>query len=90
MSMNAEYYTIIGYDLTNLRNRLYTNEFIENEEVRNKWECFQIKGNIQLFPDYFSDYHLYFGYIVSANDEYDDFESAAIDCLEIENKMCNG
>lgn len=72
MSMNRYDYVIVGYDFTPLRDALYTEEWAENEENIDKWESYQSKGNIQVFSDPCSGRHLYFGYILSVNDEYED------------------
>ena len=78
MSMEANYYTIAGYDLTPFRDEIYTEEWAENEENIDRWENRQRKGEIQLFSDPCSGNHLYFGYILSTNNEFDEFEPMRI------------
>lgn len=68
MSMTKHNYVIAGYDLTALKDTLITEEWMENPD-NEQYYCNQKKGEIQLFDDPSSDSHLYFGYIISANDE---------------------
>lgn len=75
MSMNRNDYVIVGYDFTSLRDVLYTEEWAENDKNIDKWESYQSKGNIQIFSDPCSGEYLYFGYILSANDEYETEET---------------
>ena len=77
MSMTRENYIILGFDLSPYREQIYTDEWRTDENI-DKWECYQNKGNIQLFTDPMSGLHLYFGYIVSARDEYDNPETTKI------------
>lgn len=76
-------YVIVGYDLTELRDVLYTEEFAYNDENMEKWEYNQTSGNVQLFSDPCSGKHLYFGYILYANDEYS-VESAKINICDLQ------
>lgn len=71
MSMERNDYVIIGYDLTEYRHTFY-DKWAENEENKEKWEFNQVKGEIQLFSDPSSSGHLFFGYIVSARNEWDE------------------
>ena len=71
MSLNRNDYVIVGYDLTNFRDVFYTDDWAWNEENFNTYLANQSKGEIQLFSDPMDGVYLYFGYIVSANDEYD-------------------
>lgn len=77
MSSEREDYIIIGFDLSPYRKQIYTDEWCTDENI-DKWECCQTKGNIQLFTDPMSGSHLYFGYILSAQDEYDNPETTKI------------
>lgn len=70
MSMTREDYIILGFDLSPYREQIYTDEWRTDDNI-DKWECCQTKDNIQLFTDPMSGVHLYFGYILSAYDEFD-------------------
>lgn len=85
MSMTREDYIILGFDLSPYREQIYTDEWRTDENI-DKWECYQNKGNIQLFTDPMSGLHLYFGYIVSAQDEYDTPEVTKISLQYEESK----
>ena len=69
MSMTREDYIILGFDLSPYREQIYTDEWCTDENI-DKWEYCQTKGNIQLFTDRMSGSHLYFGYILSAQDDH--------------------
>ena len=71
MSVNRNSYTIVGYDLTALRDELFTEELVESK-LYEELNCNQRKGKIQFFDDPMSGCYWYFGYIVSENDDYDD------------------
>ena len=77
MSMTREDYIILGFDLSPYREQIYTDEWCTEENI-DRWECCQSKGNIQLFTDRMSGSHLYFGYILSTQDEYDNPETTKI------------
>lgn len=64
-------YVILGFDLTSYIDDIYTEEWRTDENME-KWESNQSKGHIQLFPDPMSGCYLYFGYIVSVQDGYED------------------
>lgn len=85
MSMKREDYIILGFDLSPYREQIYTDEWRTDENI-DKWECYQTKGNIQLFTDPMSGSHLYFGYILSAQDEFDEPEVTKISLSDRENK----
>ena len=85
MSMTREDYIILGFDLSPYREQIYTDEWCTDENI-DKWECYQTKGNIQLFTDPMSGSHLYFGYILSAQDEFDEPEVTKISLRDRENK----
>lgn len=74
MSMERNDYVIVGYDLTGLRESLMTEEWLDNPD-NEQYFCKQRKGEIQLFDDPSSSGHLYFGYIINTNDEYEENES---------------
>lgn len=70
MSLERNDYVILGYDLTIYMDTIY-DDWSEDEENIDKWECNQKVGEIQLFSDPMSGDHLYFGYIVSGHNEWD-------------------
>ena len=70
MSSERNDYVILGYDLTAYMDAIY-DDWSEDEENIDKWECNQEAGEIQLFSDPMSGDHLYFGYIVSAHNKWD-------------------
>lgn len=70
MSMDAHYYVIVGYDLTNLK----TDEYMDWKwtEEGEQFLCYQFNGKVQLFDDpAHSDGHLYLGKILASGDEWD-------------------
>lgn len=71
MSNVRKDYVIVGYDFSAFRNLLYTEEFAENPD-NEVYECYHRRGKIQIFSDSYSGEYLYFGYIVAANNEYED------------------
>lgn len=77
MSSERHDYIILGFDLSSYKGQIYTDEWCTDENI-DKWECCQTRGNIQLFTDPMSGLHLYFGYILSAQDEYDNPETTKI------------
>lgn len=85
MSMTREDYIVLGFDLSPYREQIYTDEWRTDENI-DKWEYCQTKGNIQLFTDPMSGSHLYFGYILSAQDEYDEPEVTKISLRDEEIK----
>ena len=85
MSSEREDYIILGFDLSPYREQIYTGEWCTDENI-DKWEYCQTKGNIQLFTDPMSGFHLYFGYILSAQDEYDNPETTKISLTDEEIK----
>lgn len=50
MSINKNTYGIIGYDLTKRRDKLLTEDVCESKWYENL-NCYQRKGNIQIFDD---------------------------------------
>lgn len=82
MSSVRNDYVIVGYDFTQFKDDLYDEEWAENPDNEEYW-CHHEKGNIQMFDDPMDGDHLYFGYIISANDEYDN-TFTAIPLAELE------
>lgn len=81
MTMEKNYYVIVGYDLTGYETDKY-DEWKWSKEGE-QYTCYQRKGEIQLFDDPMSSSHLYFGYILASNDEYD-FETTSFVLSDIE------
>lgn len=69
MSVEKNTYGIVGYNLTEYRDKICTEENCESdwyEDLR----CYQRVGKIQIFDDPMSSEYLYFGYIFFETDEY--------------------
>ena len=68
MSVEKNYYVIVGYDLTKYVTPKYEDWrwTPEGEEYTNQ----HTKGNIQIFDDPMYSGYLYLGYILAAGDEY--------------------
>ena len=81
MSMERTDYVILGFDLTPYRNKIYTEEWCTDENI-DKWESYQSEEHVQLFSDPTSGLHLYFGYILSAQNEYDKPETIKINLAD--------
>lgn len=81
MSMHRNDYIIMGFDLTPYRGKIYTEEWCTDENI-DKWENYQSEGQVQLFSDPMSGLHLYFGYILSAQDEYDTSKAIKINLAD--------
>lgn len=88
-------YVIMSFDLTQYMDDIYTEEWRTDENIE-KWQDYKFKGNVQLFSDPMSRCHLYFGYIVSERNEYNDSTTKIFlsDCkqeyiCEIYNKVIN-
>jgi hypothetical protein len=82
MSVNKNYYVIAGYDLTNLKTDKFEDwRWTDDGE---KWLCYQVNGNIQLFDDPMCGDYLYLGFILAAGDEYD-FKTTQFDIADINN-----
>lgn len=89
MSTTRKDYVILGFDLSPYREQIYTDEWRTDENI-DKWECYQTKDNIQLFTDPMSGAHLYFGYIISAHNEWDPDVVATVsmeDMLRLKQKV---
>lgn len=80
MSMNANYYVIVGYDLTNWKTDKYKDWRWTDEGE--EFTCYQSKGHIQLFDDPMSGNHLYLGYVLANGDEYE-FKTSKINTWEL-------
>ena len=83
MSMNKNYYVIAGYDLTGWDTDKY--EDWKWTDEGEKYHCNQTKNHIQLFDDPMSSVHLYLGFVLADNDEYD-FETYKLD-MEVVNQV---
>lgn len=81
MSMERTDYVILGFDLTPYMDKIYTEEWCTDENI-DMWESCQSKGHVQLFSDPMSGLHLYFGYILSAQNEYDTSETIKINLAD--------
>ena len=81
MSMTREDYIILGFDLSPYRKQIYTEEWCTYDNI-DMWESYQSKGHVQLFSDPMSGLHLYFGYILSAQNEYDKSETIKINLAD--------
>lgn len=68
MSVEKNYYVIVGYDLTKYVTPKYEDWrwTPEGEEYTNQ----HTKGNIQIFDDPMDSSYLYLGYILAEGDEY--------------------
>lgn len=86
MSINANYYVIAGFDLTNYKTDKYEDWRWTDEGEQ--YTCYQRKGHIQLFDDPMMSKHLYFGYVLGAGDEFE-FKTVKFDIVEIEGLMLN-
>lgn len=82
MSMNKNYYAIVGCDLTGFVTDKY--EEWQSTEDGEKYTCYQSEGNIQLFDDPMSGNHSYFGYVLTTGDEYE-FTTAKLGIDDIVN-----
>lgn len=86
MSTTRKDYVILGFDLSLYREQIYTEEWCTDENIE-KWEEYPSKGNIQLFSDPMSGCYLYFGYILSAQNEFDEPEVTKITLRDKEVKF---
>lgn len=86
MSMERTNYVIVGYDFTKFKDRLYTREWYSNDDVREMREDYQRKGNVQVFSDPCSGNYLYFGYILSVDDEYSDSGTVKFGLSDLQDK----
>lgn len=69
MSVEINYYLIVGYDLTGMK----TDKFEDWRWTKEGEDYFdyQDEGRIQLFDDPVYDKHLYLGYILACGDQYE-------------------
>lgn len=82
MSISRNYYVICGYDFTQFKDVLLADDWKWKEE-NEQYSCCQSKGNIQFFDDPMSGNYLYFGYILSDMDEYDDSKVTKINLKDV-------
>ena len=66
MSMEKHTYLIVGYDLSQYKDEILTEEFCQSS-VYDDLTCCKCTGQVQIFDN---DSHLYFGYIVGYSEEY--------------------
>lgn len=86
MSVDKNTYGIIGYDLTDVRDVILTEDLGESRKYEDL-TCYHSIKNIQVFDDPMSGDYLYFGYIFfKSGDEYDDV-MYSIDVDDIKNKI---
>ena len=86
MSMNANYYVIIGFDLTGWKTSKYKDwKWTAEGET---YTCNQRKEYIQLFDDPMGNRHFYLGYILANGDEYD-FKTTKINMWELKEQEPN-
>lgn len=72
MSVNKNTYGIIGYDLTDIKDAILTEELCESKEYEDLI-CYHEIGKIQSFDDPMSGNYFYFGYIFfESDDSYED------------------
>lgn len=86
MSINKNYYVIVGYDLTGWDTDKF--EDWKWSDEGEEYICNQRKDEIQLFYDPMHGEHLYFGYILAAGDEYE-FKTTVFDLSDVEAKFGN-
>lgn len=82
MSYCETNFTILGYDLTSIYDEIMGGDWNTDKNKR-KWTCEIVPGNIQLFYDPYYERHLYFGYIISKREFYDE-EDTIIPIGELE------
>lgn len=80
MSVNKNYYVIVGYDLTSYKTDKYEDWkwTDEGEDLLNN----QIKGKIQLFDDPMYGNYLYIGHIFATGNEYE-FDTTEIPIKDV-------
>ncbi len=80
MSIETQYYTIIGYDLTKCRTEKFQDwRFSVEGSIFTNYHS---QGHIQFFDDPMNERHLYFGYILGCGDQYD-FKTQKVDLMEL-------
>lgn len=80
MSIDKNYYVIVGYDLTGYKTDKYDDWKWTDEGE--KYLCYQSVGYTQLFCDPMNGEHFYLGYILAKGDEYD-FETTKINMWDL-------
>ena len=65
MSYKETQYVVAGYDLSDIRKNILTEEWCEDAN-NEYWERNKVPGEIKLFSDPCCGKHLIFGYICSA------------------------
>lgn len=80
MSVNANYYVIAGYDLTDA----VTDKFEDWKwtDEGEQFLCYQFKDRVQLFDDPMCGYYVYLGHILAAGDEYE-FKTVKFDLQDV-------
>ena len=71
MSIKRNTYLIFGYDLSDKRDELLTEEFMDDDD-NESFYCNHRCGQVQMFDDPMSGGYLYYGYIAASFDEYYD------------------
>ena len=84
MSMNKNYYVIVGFDLTKYKTDKFDDWKWEDENER--YFCNQSKGHIQLSDDPMTNNHLYLGYVLADGDEYE-FNAAKFPICDFEAEL---
>ena len=89
MSIDKNYYTIAGFDLTKYRTDKYEDwRWTEDGE---RFSCYQRKGKVQLFDDPMSGDYLYLGYIFGNGDQYgfNTTKFVAADIITVYPEVCD-
>ena len=71
MSVESNIYFVFGYDLSDKRDELITEEFMDDDD-NERFYYNQRRGQVQMFTDPMSGSYLYYGYIAASFDEYYD------------------
>ena len=86
MSIETNYYVIVGFDLTKYKTSKFDDWRWEDENE--KYFCNQSKGHIQFFDDPMSGNHLYLGYVLANGDQYE-FKTAKFNICDFEEELPN-
>lgn len=81
MSMHAQHYIILGYDLSYARKDILDDEWKWTDEGE-RWTCYASHGHVQMFTDINNGHDLYLGYVVATRD-YEDEETIKIELTEL-------
>lgn len=84
MSVSKNTYGIVGYDITEYKDRIYTEENCKSDWYENLSNNQRV-GNIQIFDDPMDGEYLYFGYIFFRTDESYESEMDYINLVAAEN-----